>query len=388
MRDILHLAWCYLRFNRWKTVLLTASITLILFLPAALNVMVSRASDMLTYRAESTPLLAGVRGSTVDLALAALYFREPSIGPMQYGHIEELSATGLGRVIPLHLRFTAGDHRIVGTSLDYFDLRGLELHDGRRFALLGEAVIGADVATRMGIRVGDAVISTPAGAFDVAGSFPLRMNVVGVLAPTGSPDDDAVFVDLKTAWVIEGIGHGHDDVTPDTGTETEGGVIVADPSVLPYTEITPENLHTFHFHGDQSSWPVDAAIVIPTDTRAGVMLRGRFPEGEGEVQIVTPLAVVEDLVETMFSVRDAALIVAIGLGLATVLTTGLVVALSLRIRRRELDTMRRIGAPVGRIRGMLALEIGGILIAATISAAVLTALASRFGGIILRIVTG
>ena len=30
------------------------------------------------------------------------------------------------------------------------------------------------------------------------------MTVTGVLAPTGTPDDDAVLVDIKTAWVIEG----------------------------------------------------------------------------------------------------------------------------------------------------------------------------------------
>ena len=36
--------------------------------------------------------------------------------------------------------------------------------------------------------------------------------VVGVLPPTNTPDDDGIFVDIKTAWVIQGIGHGHEDV--------------------------------------------------------------------------------------------------------------------------------------------------------------------------------
>ncbi len=39
------------------------------------------------------------------------------------------------------------------------------------------------------------------------------MPVVGVLARAGTPDDSAVFVDIKTAWVIAGIGHGHTDLT-------------------------------------------------------------------------------------------------------------------------------------------------------------------------------
>ena len=39
------------------------------------------------------------------------------------------------------------------------------------------------------------------------------MKVVGVLSPVATPDDEAVFVDVKTAWVIAGLAHGHDDVT-------------------------------------------------------------------------------------------------------------------------------------------------------------------------------
>ena len=82
MRHILYLAWRYLRFNRGKTAVLVASISLILFLPAGLQVVVRQTSRSLTARADATPLLVGAAGSAVDLTLAALYFREPSIEPL------------------------------------------------------------------------------------------------------------------------------------------------------------------------------------------------------------------------------------------------------------------------------------------------------------------
>ena len=48
--------------------------------------------------------------------------------------------------------------------------------------------------------------------YDLSAEYPLKMRVTGILAPTGTPDDLAVFTDVKTAWVIDGIGHGHDDL--------------------------------------------------------------------------------------------------------------------------------------------------------------------------------
>ncbi len=53
MSDVLYLAWRYLRFNRGKTAVLIGSISLILFLPAALQVVVREAAQALTARADA-----------------------------------------------------------------------------------------------------------------------------------------------------------------------------------------------------------------------------------------------------------------------------------------------------------------------------------------------
>src|SRR5690554_4371800 len=106
MRDVLYLAWRYLRYNRGKTAVLIGSIALIFFLPASLRVVVERAAGMLTERAEQTPLLVGARGSPVDLTLASLYFREPSIASFPFSEVEELNDSGLATAVPLHLRFS------------------------------------------------------------------------------------------------------------------------------------------------------------------------------------------------------------------------------------------------------------------------------------------
>jgi putative ABC transport system permease protein len=383
MNDVLYLAWRYLRFNRGKAAVLVGSISLILFLPAALQVVVREAARALTARADATPLLLGARGSAVDLTLGALYFREPSLDPTSY-----VAGSGLARAIPLHLRYEVRGRRIVGTTLDYLDFRRLEVASGRLFAMLGECILGAKAARDLSVGVGDHVLSSPVSAFDVAGGFPLKMPVVGVLAITGTPDDDVVFVDLKTSWVIAGLAHGHQDVT---APEASSGVlsrtednVVANASVLSYTEITPDNIDSFHFHGDPDAFPVDAVLAVPGDRKSGVVLRGRYQEPDQTVQMVVPRAVVDDLVDTMFSVRNVMLAVSLGLGLATIATAALVFALSVRLRRREIETMRKIGAPRRRVRAILASEVLIVVVASIAIAAALTAVVSRFGGVLLR----
>ena len=42
------------------------------------------------------------------------------------------------------------------------------------------------------------------------------MKVVGLLAESDSPDDLGVFTDVKTSWVIMGLGHGHQDLVEAT----------------------------------------------------------------------------------------------------------------------------------------------------------------------------
>jgi putative ABC transport system permease protein len=223
MNDIIYLAWKYLKYNWIKTIVLIGSISLIFFLPLGLKIIVDQGSDMLTNRAAATPLLIGAKGSAVDLTLSALYFKQPVLDPIPYHALNRVNKTALALAIPLHLRYNTGGFRIVGTSLEYFNFRELTLDTGRFFSILGECVLGARVAESLNINVGDFVLSSPAGAFDVAGSYPLKMKVVGLLKPVGNIEDEGVFVDIKTTWVISGLAHGHMDVTR---PEAESGVLM------------------------------------------------------------------------------------------------------------------------------------------------------------------
>ena len=389
MNGIFLLAWRYLAYHKVKTAVLVAAVATIVYLPAALDIVVRRSARELTARAQATPLLVGAKGSPLELVLNSLYFESGSPPTTAYAEVERVQRSGLARAIPLYTRFRAGRNPIVGTTLDYFEYRKLPLAEGRAMAMLGECVLGAAAARSAGVEPGGFVLSSPESVFDLAGVYPLKMKAVGVFEPVGTPDDLAVFVDIKTAWVIEGLAHGHQDLSrPEASAgvlRTEGTKIVANASVVEYNEITPENVASFHFHGDPATFPITSVVVIPEDAKSSTLLQGRYLRPEEPVQIVRPDSVMDDLLGTVFTVRGYVLVAAVILGLATLATMTLVFVLSLQLRRREMQAIAKIGGSRIQIVGLVAVEILSVLGAGVLLAAVLSALTSWFATAMTRV---
>ena len=388
MKDVLYLAWRYLAFHKVKTVILLLSITLILYLPVGLKVVVDQSARSLTARAETTPLIIGAKGSPLELVLNTLYFESEVPEHMPFAESTRAGDYGLATAVPVYTRFRSGRHPIVGTTLDYFPSRNLEIQDGRNLALLGECVLGARAAEQMGVAPGGSVVSSPESVFDIAGVYPLRMRVAGVLAAADTPDDEAVFVDLKTAWIIEGLAHGHQDLSkPEAASAVlrrEGNTYVANASVTQYNEITPANADTFHFHGDPSTFPITAVIAFPRDEKDATLLQGKYLGDEERVQIVRPLDVMNELLETILTVQSYVVTAVILVGFSTLSTAVLVFLLSLRLRRREITTLHKIGGSRGRIVCILASEIAAVMLLGAALAGLLTALTTRYGSAVIR----
>ena len=376
MRDLLYLAWRHLAYHRTKTAVLVLSITLILYVPTGLRVLVHQARHELTARASSTPLLIGAKGSPLELVLKALYAGGENPPLMRYGEAERVARTGLAQAIPLYIRYHAQGDPIVGTTLDYFAFRGLRIAEGRQMTRLGECVAGAEVARRRGLRPQDAILSSAENLFDVAGAYPLKMRLVGVLAPTGTPDDRMIFADIKTTWLIEGLAHGHEDLTrPEAAAgvlERKAGKVIGNASVVEYNEVTDDNIGSFHFHGDPAAYPITAVIAVPRDEKAAALLMGRY-RGAGELhQILRPIEVIDKLLATVLAVENFVVATLVLVGATTLATAGLVFLLSLRLRKRERETLVRLGASGRRIAALMASEIVVVIAAAAALAGLLT----------------
>jgi len=394
MGDSFTIAWRYVTFNKARSATLIACVTLIAVLPLTLEFLLAESERQLLSRAESTPLLLGAHGSSLDLVMNGLYFDDQVPERVSMAAVDAIDASGLALPIPLYVRFNARRFPIVGTSLDYFEFRDLRLAQGRQMALLGEAVIGAEVASRLGIGAGDSLLSSPETVFDLAGVYPLKIPVVGVLKRSHTPDDLAVFVDVKTAWVVQGLVHGHQDLNQSKDTSVVIGRtdaetnIIANAKLVEFTEITDDNIDRFHFHGDPTQYPLSAVIVVPNDDKAGTILRGRYLIGDGEGdavhQLVVPGTVIDGLLANIFRIKNVLDAVIFIVAIATVLALTLVFALSIRLRQREFQTVFRIGGSRLTIVRLLVAEMAIIVAASAVLCGVALLAVNHYSGDLVR----
>ncbi len=383
MKQHFFLAWRYVAFHKGKTTILVACVSLTLFLPLFLSRMISGFEERLMARAEATPLVIGAKGSRFDLALHALHFRGRTPDLLSMRDHREIRETGLAMAVPLFSRFSARGYSIAGTTLDYFTQRKLTVARGETLSMLGDCVLGANVARELKLGPGDHLLSDPKNVFDIAGDYPLRMRVTGVLATSESPDDNAVFVDLKTAWVIEGIGHGHKDMekAPDRNVvlERSDTNVVANAALPQFMEITSENSASFHFHAEPEDLPITATLAWPNDEKSRALLLGRFNTGHGDTQILVSTEVVGEMLGLVFKVKrffDANFaLFAVSTGLFLALT----ILLSLRLRRREMQTLFQLGCSRGTVFWLQAAELAIVLAISLCVAAALTATVGASG---------
>ena len=380
MKQSFYLAIKYLLFYKSRTIVLVASIGLILFLPIGLQRLITESEEQMLFRADATPLIVGAKGSSTDLVINTLYFEQDDIEPIKLQKIDELNNMDLGYAIPILSIFKARGFPIVGTDLDYFNFRKLTLRDGRKLQYVGECVLGIDVAEKLDLSVGDDLVSSPENFIDLAGIYPLKMKIVGVLDRMNTADDKAVFTDLKTNWIIMGLGHGHQDLQeiydPTLVLKRDSTQVTASSKVFMYNEIDAKNLESFHFHGDTKDYPITSILFVPKDLKSSTILRGRFEADEIFGQITVPTSVVQKLLQTIFRIKRIFNMVFTLVGLATLIIMALIVILTLKLRKDELFTMFTIGSSKYKTTEIIGFEL------------IIMVLLSGFMASILYVITG
>lgn len=350
--------------HRARSLVLIACLTLTFSLPLGMRYFTRHFETRLTARAKATPLVIGAAGSRFDLALHALYFRGQPPRETTMAEVKRISDSGFATALPLLVRFKAEGSPIVGTTGGYLKFRRLSIAKGEPWSRHGDCLLGANVASRLQLQPGDSLMSEPENVFDLDGSFPLKMRVTGVLAAADSPDDDAVFVEIHTAWIIAGIGHGHapsrksaeSDDTPDSpGTAAvdsppgeaaraeEENVPAHDASLTEYTEITDKNANSFHFHGRRDQFPLTAALAVPKDEESATLLMGRYLADDDPSQVLRPVEVIDELMEFVMRIRQFFELAFAVMATVTAALLTLFVILAVQLRQREFATMFRIG---------------------------------------------
>ena len=120
-----YLALRYLRHNALRSSILTLAMTVMIALPLGLEIVLAKAEAFLQSRADTTPVVVGAKGSPLNLVLSSLYFSGDAPQQITVGAIQDIEADDLAIAVPLHLVFDARSVPLVGTTIDYFDVRNL-----------------------------------------------------------------------------------------------------------------------------------------------------------------------------------------------------------------------------------------------------------------------
>ncbi|WP_222944710.1 ABC transporter permease [Cupriavidus campinensis] len=171
-----------------------------------------------------TDLIVGARTSPVQLTLSTVFHLGGVTHGMSWASAQRIAAHPLvAWTIPVSLGDSHRGFPVLATSEDYFryfhygDRRPLALANGRPFGAVFETVLGAEVARRLGYRVGDRIVLSHGGPAhddhhadhvdhvdhmdhmdhaDHADHADKPFVVTGILAPTGTPVDRTVHIRL------------------------------------------------------------------------------------------------------------------------------------------------------------------------------------------------
>jgi putative ABC transport system permease protein len=160
----------------------------------------------------------GPKGSPLQITLNALYHLEEMPGRLPWTYYQAVKANPLVadgfafitghsyagyRVNAIETRFLSDFEYLPG---HHFSVAPADGGSGRLFAGKNEAVAGAEVARALGLRLGQ-IFNPTCG---VTAGDPVHVNdniaFVGILAPTGTPHDRAIYIPLETFYTLEGHG--------------------------------------------------------------------------------------------------------------------------------------------------------------------------------------
>jgi putative ABC transport system permease protein len=287
-----------------------------------------------------TDLVVGARASPLQLVLYSVFRLGEATHNMSWSSAQALAAhPAVAWTIPISLGDSHRGYPVVGTSTDYFthfqygDRRALRFASGRPFEGIFEAVLGAEVAARLGYGTGDAIVlSHGLGGGPLPQHADKPFTVVGVLERTGTPVDRSVHVSLAGMEAIH--------------LNWQGG------APLPL-DIPPELVTRFDLEPKSIT-----ALLVGLENRAAVfrLQREINRHADEPLMAVLPGVALSQLWQVVGVVEQALLLIS---GMVVLVSlAGLVAAMlnGLDQRRRELAVLRASGARPAHLLALLAME--------------------------------
>ncbi|MCB1197994.1 MAG: ABC transporter permease [Deltaproteobacteria bacterium] len=150
-------------------------------------------------------LIVGAKTGASQLLLSTVFHQGFPSNNISYRFFTSMQQKqDVAFAIPISLGDSHRGFRVIGTSKDFFqhfkygNKQQLTLTSGQTFASASDVVVGYHVAKKLGYHIGDNIVVAHGmgeTSFDPHDDHPFT--IVGILKPTGTPVDKAVYVSLQ-----------------------------------------------------------------------------------------------------------------------------------------------------------------------------------------------
>jgi putative ABC transport system permease protein len=280
----------------------------------------------------------------------------------KYGLMTELA-------IPLCLGDYFGRFRVVGTTPVLFDELVYDIDNNRKFEFAQgrnfhwydqqhgyfEAVVGATVAHELNVKLGQEI--SPRHGDPDGHAHTQQFTVVGILRPSGTPNDRAVFVNMEGFYLMEDHAMPIAEVTPASGEQSD---VVDKETWQAMQKRAAAKKAESAAQVSRDPLPVEqreiTALLLKVPYQFAPGLENAVNEGT-QAQAVLPVAVIYGLFEFIVKPIEWTLLLLTAM-ICVVSGISILVSIynSMSERRGEIAVMRALGAGRGTVMSIILLE--------------------------------
>lgn len=397
------IAWSYLWNRKLTTSLTILSVALAVALISSVLTLREETRKRFEEEGQAFDLVAGAKGSPLQLVLSSVYFMDTPTGNIPYAEYEHLKndTEYVKAAFPINMGDSYQGFRIIGTVRELFNHKWIspisgeerapfQLAQGQYFEKPFQAVLGALVARQTGLRPGDTFVSTHgfiAGLPEGLGGHShanIPYTVAGIMKPSSSPYDRAIFCSLESVWKAHQHGseedltehvHEHDEQGAGAHAHSHEGEPEEEESAYQEWSARPESMVT--------------AVLLQLQSPA---LRFQYREIIREhtsIMAAVPISEIATFYDQFLGTAKLVLL-AVGYLVVAISALSILIGLYLSIlqRKRDMAIMRALGASAYEIFGSVLIEafwvtllgiVSGWILGGMVSFSLGKYLAWRFG---------
>lgn len=320
-------------------------------------------------------ILGPTEGSPLDTVLSTLFHVGESKGTIPWAAWDAVQKDPrVALAVPYALGDSFRGRHIVGTSNDLF--RALHGADGKPLGegVVGalfedgsfEAVVGSAAAASTGLRRGSQFRAAH-GVEVVTHEHEELWTVVGILRPTGTPADRAIFIPWKTFYAIGGHEEGAEALRARRAAQAEAAA-EPPPGAGAHDE-APDGGHDHEADAPTAEETLGLSAIGIRLVSPGLRIAylAELRQDRDDLDPVQPLEVIHDLLQIVGSVDQVFELLA--WAVVVVSSLGILVGLynTIHGRRREIAILRALGARARHVFVVIVLEAvllvlaGGVL---------------------------